>query len=134
MESQKGTCLCGKITLTTKSLSKNLGACHCGMCRKWSAGPFLTTDCGQDITIEGEENIVYFNSSDWAERAFCKNCGSNLFYRLKQNKNYFVSAELFNDIDYTFHHQVFIDKKPSYYEFSNETKNMTEEDIFKQFS
>ena len=25
-------------------------------------------------------------SSAWAERGFCKNCGSHLFYRLKENK------------------------------------------------
>ena len=30
-------------------------------------------------------------------------------------------------------HQVFIDEKPDYYSFANETKNMTGAEIFAQF-
>ncbi len=132
--SLKGTCLCEAITLNTSSLNKNIGACHCGMCRKWAAGPFLAIDCGQDVKIEGKENLGVFDSSQWAERGFCKKCGTILFYRLKEKQQYIVSSEIFNEPNLKLEHQVFIDKKPEYYSFINKTKNMTEKEVFAMYS
>ena len=129
-----GSCLCGQITITAESMKKELGACRCGMCRKWGAGPFLGLDCGTDIQITGEENLGVFISSDWAERAFCKKCGSSLFYRLKDTKQCIVSSEIFNEPDLNFDHQIFIDSKPEYYQFSNQTKNMTGAEVFAAFA
>ncbi len=80
-----GSCLCGATLITAKSISKNVGACHCSMCRKWSGGPLMAVDCGTDVSFEGEENISVFKSSEWAERGFCNKCGSHLFYRLKES-------------------------------------------------
>ncbi len=34
-----------------------------------------------DVTIDGEEAISWFRSSDLADRGFCKACGSHLFWR-----------------------------------------------------
>lgn len=132
--SAKGSCLCGAVTLTTASMNKSLGVCHCGMCRKWSGGPYLAVDCGLDVQIEGEEFVEVYNSSDWAERGFCKKCGSNLFYRLKEISQYVVSAGIFGDQPLHFDHQVFIDEKPDYYSFANETKNMTGAEVFEAYA
>jgi hypothetical protein len=115
-------------------MKKNLGACHCGMCRKWSAGPFLAVDCGTEVKIEGIEHVGIYNSSDWAERGFCKNCGTVLFYRLKQGQQHIVSSEIFNESDLNFDHQIFIDEKPKYYSFSNQTKNMTGAEVFSAYA
>jgi len=95
--------------------------------------PFLAVDCGQDVAIEGEEHLGVFNSSQWAERGFCKKCGTSLFYRLKEKQKYIVSSEIFNEPDLKFDHQIFIDKKPEYYSFANETKDMTEAKIFSSY-
>lgn len=100
------------------------------MCRKWAAGPFLALDCGTDLEISGEENISVFNSSDWAERAFCKKCGTALFYRLKESRQHIVSSELFEGLELNFDHQIFVDEKPGYYAFANETKDMTGAEVF----
>jgi len=37
----KGSCLCGAIRITAKNINNNVGACHCGMCRKWGGGPLM---------------------------------------------------------------------------------------------
>lgn len=133
-EKHTGSCLCGKIHVVVNNLNKNLGACHCGMCRKWSGGPFLAVDCGTEVTIEGSENLTVFNSSAWAERGFCKNCGSHIFYRLKETQQYIMSSGLFDDIDdFVFDHQIFIDRKPPYYNFENKTSNMTEAEVFAKY-
>ncbi len=130
-----GACLCGAVQFTVASLSTQVGACHCNMCRKWTGGPLMAIECGTDIIFSGEENIKVYNSSDWAERGFCMQCGSHLFYRLKENNLHIMPAGLFDDYQgFVFDHQVFIDEKPDYYEFSNKTKNMTGEQVFAQFS
>ena len=132
--SATGSCLCGSVKLETQSMNTSLGVCHCNMCRKWSTGPLMTVSCGDDLKISGQEFITTFNSSDWAERAFCKKCGSNLYYHLKESNQFIVSAGVFGDQNLHFDHQVFIDEKPEYYEFSNKTKNMTGAELFAAFS
>ena len=132
LHSAEGSCLCGSVKLKTTTMNKNMGACHCGMCRKWG-GPLLTVDCGQGVKVEGD-TVGIFDSSEWAERGFCQKCGSHLFYRLKESQQYMVSAGLFSQTkDFNFDHQVFIDEKPSYYSFSNQTKDMTGAEIFAMY-
>lgn len=127
----KGGCLCGAVRFTAASCNNHVGACHCGMCRKWGGGPWLTVDCGKEVSFEGEDAIAVYPSSDWAERGFCKHCGSHLFYRLRESRQYMMPVGLFDEIDTpVFDHQVFIDAKPGWYDFANATKNMTGEEVF----
>ena len=122
----KGQCLCGAVEIEANSLQKNVGACHCGMCRNWGGGPFLTIQCDGEVAINGSNHVSVFNSSEWAERGFCSKCGTHLFYRVKQNQRYFFPAGLFDlDEELNFDHQVFIDKKPIFYHFANKTSYMT---------
>ena len=45
-----------------------------------------------------------------------------------------IAVGLFDDQEhFVFESQVFIDKKPSFYSFSNKTYNMTEAKIFEMF-
>lgn len=130
-----GQCLCGKVTITAKMASNDVGACHCKMCRRWGGGPFLEIDCGANVDIDGEDNVSVFDSSDWAERGFCRKCGTHLFYRLKGTGQHMIPVGLFEDDPrLEFKGQVFIDERPGYYEFANETRNFTGEEIFRMFS
>ena len=129
-----GHCLCGAINMTAK-VSNRLGVCHCDMCRRWGGGPTMFVDALEAPVLQGVENVVVYSSSTWAERAFCKCCGSHLFYRMKGDKPlYHLLAGLFNNLDdIQFNMQIYIDKKPCYYSFSNETKNMTEAEVIAFF-
>ncbi|OMH33928.1 aldehyde-activating protein [Motiliproteus sp. MSK22-1] len=130
-----GNCLCGAVSFTVGDISKNMGACHCDTCRKWGGGPFLAVECGTDVTFGGEDNISVFNSSEWAQRGFCKQCGTHLFYRLLESQEYILPAGLFaDDEQFQLDHQVFIDQKPSNYCFSNDTKNMTGAEVFAMYA
>jgi hypothetical protein len=132
---QTGSCLCGAVSFTAKNPGKRVEVCHCGMCRRWGGGPFMEIDCGTEISFSGEENIEVFDSSAWAERGFCRNCGSHLFYRLKEINQHQVPVGLFdNQEGLVFECQVFIDRKPSFYSFSNKTKNLTEAEIVEMHS
>lgn len=131
----KGHCLCGKVKVTANTMSRNIGVCHCTMCRRWAGGPLMVVDCGDDVVFEGKENIKTFDSSAWAERGFCASCGNHLFYRLKQANKHLMPVGLFdNTEDFIFDHQVFIDEKPSYYCFANDTHNLTGQEVFKLYA
>jgi hypothetical protein len=130
-----GSCLCGAVTLLTTTMSPLVSACHCTMCRQWGGGALLVVECGSDVNFAGEENIGVYASSEWAERGFCTKCGSHLFYKLKQNSQYYIPVGLFAPIaGLIFDHQVFIDEKPEYYTFANETKNLTGAELLAQFA
>jgi hypothetical protein len=132
---QSGGCLCGAVRFTATPADHEVGACHCSMCRRWSAGPFLVRDCGTTLKVEDVSNLGVYRSSDWAERAFCKQCGTPLYYRLIDKDMYFVSAEAFDDVkDYALTTQIFIDEKPGYYDFANKTHNMTGAEVFAAFA
>ncbi len=130
----RGSCLCGAIKFKANTINLKMGACHCGTCRKWGGGPFMAVDCGSDVDFENVETLTVFNSSDWAERGFCGTCGTHLFYRLKESDQYMMPAGTLNiESDCNFDQQVFIEEKPSYYTFSNKTKDMTGAELFALF-
>lgn len=129
-----GTCLCGAVSVTATPEKHEVGACHCNMCRKWGGGPFMEIDCGSGASFTGEDNISLFSSSDWAERGFCKSCGTHLFYRLKETGQTMVPVGLFESQDgLNFTGQVFIDEKPEFYAFANKTEDFTGAEIFAMF-
>ena len=135
MSKGKGRCLCGAVKFTAESANNSVAACHCGMCRRWGGGPLMAVSCGTEVAFEGEENITVYNSSDWAERGFCKKCGSHLFYRLKGNNEHQMPAGLFdNQGSFNFDLQVFIDIRPSFYSFANQTNEMTEADVIEKYA
>ena len=129
-----GSCLCGTVRFSIKTKSNVVGACHCSMCRKWAGGPLLVIEGGNHIHFEGSESICVFSSSEWAERGFCSKCGSHLFYRVKKEGDYVIPVGLLDDDEnLVFEHQIFIDEKPCFYSFANETKNMTGTEFFAQY-
>lgn len=128
-------CLCGQVKVSLPELPKQVSVCHCNTCRKWGGSPLLAlhTDCV--ITFEGRTNIQKYASSEWAERGFCKHCGTHLYYHLLLNDQYILPAGLF-DAQIAFSsldQQIFIDEKPSYYAFSAETECLTGAQVFAQF-
>lgn len=131
----KGHCLCGAVSIEAQSMSTNVGACHCNMCRRWAGGPLLAVDCKNDVNISGLDSVSVYSSSDWAERGFCSACGTHLFYRIKHNGQYMIPVGFFElASDLHFDQQIFIDEKPAYYCFSNVTKNMTGPEVFAAYT
>lgn len=95
----------------------------------------LAVDCGTEVTFSGEEHIGVFRSSEWAERGFCKMCGTSLFYRIVDGQQYAVPIGLFDDAEsLVFDIQVFIDRKPDYYSFVGEMQMMTEAEVIAMYA
>ncbi len=130
----KGSCLCGAVSISAADHTE-INACHCGMCQRWGGGPLLSVHCGSDLQISGTEAVAVFKSSDWAERAFCAKCGTHLYYRLIPANEYAVPVGLFQDgTAFRFTEQIFIDKKPHYYTFSDQTSQLTEAEVFAKYA
>lgn len=128
-----GHCLCGAVQLTCAD-ARDVGVCHCGSCRRWSGGPMLAVHCGAGVAVRGEDHVSVYASSAWAERAFCKQCGTHLYYRLHATGEYFVPAGLFESNDFELRSQIYIDRKPAYYAFVNQTPTLTEQQVIERYS
>lgn len=131
----KGACLCGKVTFSASRAPAEVGACHCNICRRWGGGPLMAVNCGPEVEFGQDETIKTFDSSAWADRGFCRECGTHLFYRVKQSGEYFMPVGLFAEgPSWDLDHQVFIDEKPAFYAFANQTTDMTGPEVFAQFA
>src|SRR5215470_18213540 len=54
---------------------------HCGQCRKeHGAPPGYTSAPWSNVTVRGEKNLKWYQSSEQARRGFCRACGSSLFW------------------------------------------------------
>lgn len=129
--SLRGRCLCGAVALSLEPTNRHVSACHCRMCRTWGGGPLMVVESKKPPRFEGEDHIRVYPSSDWAERGFCADCGTHLFYRLKGGSLHAVPVGLLEaDPGWQFTEQVFIDEKPDFYGFANSTETLTGEQLF----
>ncbi len=128
----EGHCLCGAVRFSAPA-AKDIGVRHCGFCRRWGGGPLLATHCGTSVRFSGAESITVYASSGWAERAFCRQCGTHLYYRLLATGEYFIPAGTFDSNDMVLTSQIYIDRKPDYYAFANDTPMLTEQQVLEQY-
>lgn len=136
-----GGCLCGAVRYSLKKAPDHIGACHCGMCRKFSGGIELGLDVAfDDVVWENEDSIRTYKSSDWAERGFCGICGSGLFYRIAPGDilpegMLSLSAGSLDDLSgLPLTQEVYIDCKPGGYAFAGERRQLTEQDVLDSIS
>lgn len=131
----EGGCLCGAVTVRAMPPAGHVEACHCRMCRRWGGGPFLSLPQDPDPVFEGEEHIARYASSAWAERGFCRQCGTHLFYYYKPRQGYSFPAGLFAEADnFDFTDEIFIDEKPGYYDFAGNRERLTAAEVQAKFS
>ena len=77
----KGSCLCGAVSFEVAGELPGPDACHCHQCRKSSGHYFASTDAPKSsVTVHGQDNLTWFQSSERVRRGFCKTCGSSLFW------------------------------------------------------
>lgn len=87
------------------------------------------------VEFDDESSIKWYHSSDWWMRWFCGECGSNLVWSMKDKSMmspYVGSLDDTNDLKFST--ELFIDEKPPYYSFSNNTRKMTGAEVFAEFA
>jgi len=105
----EGHCLCGAVRLRVDDADHRVGACHCRMCQRWSGGLFL---CFDAKTVEVEGAVARYQSSPFAERAFCPVCGSHLWMRdLTEGGGYDLMPGLFDEaIQWPMRSEIYTDR------------------------
>ena len=117
----KGSCLCGAVRFSVANEVAGPDACHCEKCRKTSGHYWASTDVVKtDLTIEGEENLTWFRSSEKVRRGFCKTCGSALFWDPIGREKIGVAMGAFEKPTGTkLHIHIFVADKGDYYEIAD---------------
>lgn len=135
--SYQGQCLCGGVGLTVKPQAQSFFVCHCNTCQTWTGGPQLSLSCGRNVEITGQEMITEYKSSPWATRAFCKQCGTHLYSKMRFNGEYnvplgFLDIPKQHKLSLTL--QYFIDLKPASYSLDSDSPVLTEAEVLDMFS
>ena len=89
------TCHCGRVHVTLPATAAGVLACHCGDCQKMHGNfnAFLAVPRA-DLTVKGEEALVWCQSSPDSRRAFCGTCGARVVKEQTAAGRWLVSAGL----------------------------------------
>lgn len=77
-----GSCLCGAVAFEIHGELRPVIACHCTQCRK-QTGTYMSATAAQDKDMKFTETrgLKWYRSSPEAQRGFCAECGSPLFWK-----------------------------------------------------
>lgn len=132
-----GQCLCGATTFEVELQNHDVHVCHCGFCRRQTSGVIMTLDIQPNsLKFIQQDHLAVYVSSDWAERGFCKQCGTNLFWRMKDHSYCNINVFSLNESpkDLKIDMEIYIDSKPEFYNFENSSKKLTEADVIALFN
>ncbi|MBL9063008.1 GFA family protein [Tabrizicola sp.] len=135
-----GGCLCGAVRFRARLTGTNFGACHCPMCRKWTGSALLGMTVPEgNVEWTGLDHVARRQSSAWGERAWCRECGSPVWFRVTVDSPYAGTIELLvgtfdNANGLTMTNEIYIDFKPDSYAFAGEgRKVLTRADCVARF-
>jgi len=77
-----GGCACGAVRYRVAAGPRDVAYCHCRLCQKTSGAPTLawaSVPIESFAYTEGAPRV--YRSSDWGERRFCGECGTQLEFR-----------------------------------------------------
>ena len=80
----QGSCLCGGIAYRAEGPVNGASHCYCTMCRKQhgaAAGSYANVPTAGFVIERGADLVTEYASSADGRRAFCRVCGSTLFWR-----------------------------------------------------
>lgn len=76
-----GGCLCGAVRYRLIPPLRPVVACHCSQCRRTSGNYVSATAVSRErFALTREEGLAWYRSSARAQRGFCRNCGTSLFW------------------------------------------------------
>lgn len=82
MKKLAGSCSCGSVQYEAHGEMRDVIACHCTECRKMS-GHFTAATAVKPENLEllSSGELKWYRSSPSAQRGFCGQCGSTLFWK-----------------------------------------------------
>lgn len=132
-DTRVGGCLCGAVRYEA-TVGGDFATCFCKMCQRWSAGGYFGASTADFAITQGEDLLTIHKSSEWAVRAFCSTCGSNIYYFASAHGGKSVALGTLDDTSgLTNAVQYFIDQKPESVPLVTGPKTKTKAEIAKAF-
>ncbi|WP_299651119.1 GFA family protein [uncultured Tateyamaria sp.] len=78
--SKQGHCLCGAVQVQVDGLADEISACFCDLCMRFGGGLQMGIEAKPD-TVRITGPVKSHRSSALAERAWCDDCGSPIWFR-----------------------------------------------------
>jgi hypothetical protein len=96
-----GGCQCGAVRYALTARPTNPGICHCRMCQK-AFGSYFAPLAGVRMAelVWTRGRPATFQSSEAAERGFCRDCGTPLTYHVHGRNRISVSIGSLDDPDF----------------------------------
>ncbi|MEM6441685.1 MAG: GFA family protein [Pseudomonadota bacterium] len=117
----RGSCLCGAVRYRVEGPLRPVVACHCVQCRKTS-GNFVaaTSALQEDVILEREDGLRWYESSAQARRGFCGVCGSSLFWATSDSARLSLHAGALDEAEgLSLIGHIFCADKGGYYEIAD---------------
>ena len=117
-ERRTGGCLCGAVRYEVSGPLRDVVICHCTQCRRYHGHAAAFTSAPEErLHFLEARGLAWFRSSDTAERGFCRNCGSSLFWHpVGRNVLAFTPGSLDETAGLTCVAHVFTASKGDYYD------------------
>ncbi len=131
--------MCGAVRFTASDVPSEFGACHCEMCRRWTGSALLGVTVPQEnVHWTGAEHIAKLQSSPWAERAWCRECGTPLYYHVTMDgpmqANIEMPIGLLDDASgMTLTNEIYIDHKPDGFAYTGDHPRLTRKETLAKF-
>ena len=116
---RKGACLCGAVRVEAALKAPEIGACHCGQCRRQS-GHLWASAYVPRAALRISGNVRWYDSSAGAQRGFCPTCGSFLFWHAHDEDTMsFALGALDRPTGLRLEKHIFTADKGDYYEIAD---------------
>lgn len=116
-----GGCLCSAVRYEVKGPLRNIVNCHCSMCQKLHGnfGPH-TKARKVNIKITNSDGLAWYKTSDTAQRGFCRECGSSLFWEpFNLDATGIIAGSLDGPTGLKTMGHIFVGEKPDFYEITD---------------
>ena len=119
-----GTCLCGAIQFEVNGPIRDVGNCHCSICRRLHGAPFSTYAqvSADDLKLHaGRDRVRTYRSSEQVERSFCDTCGAHFTFRWDglPGALWIAAGLLEDDPQLRPRHHMFVGSKASWHEITD---------------
>ncbi len=123
-----GRCLCGAVHYVVQGPLRGAIACHCSQCRRTSGHyAAMTSAATADIKFRASHSLVWYRSSNTAERGFCNICGSNLFWRQFDSDDTSITAGTLDvPTGIVIEKHIFVADKSDYYDLDDALPKLPE--------
>jgi hypothetical protein len=97
-EQMSGGCACGRVRFTATVRDDDAYLCHCRMCQRATGSLSIALKGIKRSDVTWESGPDWYDSSPIAERPYCRECGTSLGFRFKDDgENMDLAVASFDD-------------------------------------